>query len=109
MRTTATVAAILMLVACGGMRVELNNGTGTDLDSVTLTIGDKSETWQDLSRDQTFTTDIEISQGSLPFIVEWEKDGQNWSMDQVMIENAHEAKRISILFAPDEVSINYSF
>ncbi|HOP27269.1 MAG TPA: hypothetical protein PKX02_08720 [Candidatus Sabulitectum sp.] len=109
MRKAAVIAAALLILACGGSRIELNNATGMDLDQVTVTIGENTETFTDIEANQTFGTDLPIT-GPAEFIrLEWTAGGETSSMEYSLIERAAEAKHISILFAPDEVSVNYAF
>jgi len=109
MKRVALISVFLLLAACGGSKMELNNGTGMDLETVTLTIGEQTRTWNSIDADETFSSDILPADAASPVLLEWETNGQTWSMEYFLIENASEAKRISILFAPDEISINYSF
>ena len=109
MKRIVISAGILLLAACGGKGIELNNGTGMDLETVTVTIGENSETFSNIEADQTFGSDLPITDTALPVEIVWEAGGETWRMEYMLIDRAAEAKRISILFAPDEVSINYSF
>lgn len=109
MKKAVIAAGILLLVACGGSRIELNNGSGMDIETVTVTIGDNSETFHDIAADETFGADLPITDSAQPVSIEWEAGGETWYMEYTLIDRADEAKRISILFAPDEVNINYSF
>jgi len=109
MKKAVLLAGLLLLAACGGHRVELNNGSGMDLETVTVTIGENTETFHNIEADETFGTDIALAAEAQPVRIEWEAGGESWFMDYMLIDRASEAKRISILFAPDEVSVNYSF
>lgn len=109
MKKTILLSLILLLSACGGSRLEFNNGTGLDLETVKVTIGDNTQTWNNISLDETFTSDLPLSDSPEPVLIQWETAGQSWEMEYMLIERAADAKRVSILFAPDEVSINYSF
>lgn len=109
MGRTAALSMLLLLAACGGSKITLSNGTGIDLDTVKMTINEDTQTWNSISADQTFSTYLTPGETSSPVTIEWEADGETWSMDYMLIENASEAEKISILFAPDEISINYSF
>lgn len=109
MKKTALLSLMLLLTACGGSRLEFNNGTGLDLETVKVTIGDNTQTWSNISLDETFTSDLPLSDSPEPVLIQWETAGQSWEMEYMLIERAADAKRVSILFAPDEVSINYSF
>lgn len=109
MKKVMILAAILLIFACGGQKIQLNNGTGLDLTTVTLTIGENSQTWNDIEADNTFGSDIEIPSGATPILLDWETPAEQWSMEYILIDSAFVAKRISILFAPDEISVNYSF
>lgn len=109
MRKVLVLAAILLIIACGGQKIQLNNGTGLDLTTVTLTIGENSQTWNDIEADNTFGSDIEFPSGATPIFLEWETLAEQWSMEYISIDSAFVAERISILFAPDEMSVNYSF
>jgi len=109
MNKAVLLAGFLLLAACGGHKIELNNGSGIDLEKVTVTIGEVEETFHDIEADETFGADFALSEGAQPINLEWEAGGETWSMEYTLIDRASEAKRISILFAPDEVSVNYSF
>lgn len=109
MKKLLILAPILLAAACGGTKIELNNGTGLDLETVIVTIGDNSETFHNIAADETFSTGLPLEDTSQPVKIEWETAGQNWEMEYMFVENADEAGRISILFAPDMVNINYSF
>jgi hypothetical protein len=109
MRKVLFLSVLLLLAACGGHRIELNNGSGMDLETVTVTIGENSETFHNIAADEIFGTDIAISDAAQPVRIDWETGGETWFMEYTLIDRAAEAKRISILFAPDEVSVNYSF
>ncbi len=109
MKKTVFIAAILLLAACGNSGIELNNATGMDLDRVTLTIGDNTQTWDNVEADQTIRSSLKITDSALPVRVDWEASSETGYMEYFLIDRAAEAKRVSILFAPEEVSINYSF
>jgi len=109
MKKTVLLTGILLLVACGGTKVNFNNGSGMDIETVTVTIGENTETFHDIQANETFGTKIAISDTAQPVKIEWEADGETWFMEYMLIDRASEAKRISVLFAPDEVSVNYSF
>ncbi|PIE51980.1 hypothetical protein CSA37_08905 [Candidatus Fermentibacteria bacterium] len=109
MRKALFTAALLLVLACGNSGIELNNGTGMNLDSVTLSIGENSKTWENVEADQTVKTGLDMLGGSNTVRVEWQVEGRTEFIDYEILENAADAKRVSILFAPDEVSINYSF
>ncbi len=109
MKRTALLSLIMLLAACGGTRLEFNNGTGLDLETVKVTIGENTQTWHNISRDETFTSDLDLTGAPEPVLIQWETGGQSWEMEYMLIERAGEAKRVSVLFAPDEMSINYSF
>lgn len=109
MRKVLVLSAILLVFACSGQKVQLNNGTGLDLTTVTLTIGENSQTWNDIEADKTFGSDIEFPSSATPILLEWETLAEQWSMEYISIDSAFVAKRVSILFAPDEMSVNYSF
>lgn len=109
MKKILVLSALVLLAGCGGSKIQLNNGTGLDLETVTLTIGDKSETWNNIEADKTFGSDITLPREAATIFVEWETAGEEWSMEYVTIDSASNADRISILFAPGEISVNYSF
>ncbi len=109
MKKILVLTAVVLLTGCGGSKIQLNNGTGLELEAVTLTIADNSETWHDIAADQTFGSDLAFPAGAASILLEWEADGQQWSMEYVTIDSAGSADRVSILFAPDEMSVNYSF
>ncbi len=100
---------LILLAGCGGSKIQLNNGTGMDLSSVTLSIAGNSETWSNIAADQTFGSDISIPSEAATILIEWEAAGEEWSMEYVTIDSASIADRISILFAFEEISVNYSF
>ena len=109
MKKLLIAAAILMVAGCGGTRIELNNGSGADIETLTVTIGENSETFHNIAVDETFTTGLPLGDSDHPVKIEWETAGETWTMEYALVENAQEASRISILFAPDQVNINYSF
>ena len=109
MRRILFLAAVVLVIGCGGSKIQLNNGTGLDLEEVTLTIGDNSQTWQNIAADKTFGSDLAFSNGAASILLEWETGGEQWSMEYVAIDSASLADRVSILFAPEEISVNYSF
>lgn len=109
MKKTVFIAAFLLIAACGNSGIELNNGTGMDLTSVTLTIGENTQTWTDVEADKTIRSNLEITDPAETVRVNWQSVSENGQMEYTLIDRAAEAKRVSILFAPDEVSINYSF
>jgi len=109
MKRFLVISALVLLAGCGGTKINLNNGTGIDLETVTLSVGESTETWHNIARDETFGSSLAVSGNSIPVVVTWEANGETWSMDNLLIDTAGEAKKISILFAPDELSINYSF
>lgn len=109
MKKILILSAIVMMVGCGQSKIQLNNGTGMDLETVTLTIAENTETWHNIAADKTFGSDLLIPDGAAPILIEWEVDGQSWNIDYVTIDSASQAERVSILFAPEEISINYSF
>lgn len=109
MKKILVLLAIVLLMGCGGSKIQLNNGTGLDLAEVTLTVGDNSETWSNIEADKTFGSDIPIPAGAASFLLEWETPAEQWSMEYVTIDSANLANTVSILFAPGEISVNYSF
>ena len=109
MKRLAALALVLLFAACGNSGIELNNGSGMDIETISLTIGENSETWTGIAADETFRAGFEITDSTQPVQIEWNSGGETYYMEYALIENAQEANRISILFAPDEISINYSF
>lgn len=109
MKKTLILSVLVLLAGCGGSRIQLNNGTGLDLETVTLTIADNSQTWQNIQSDKTFGSDISIPAEATVIYLEWATTEEQWSMEYVTIDSASRADKISILFAPDEMSVNYSF
>jgi hypothetical protein len=109
MKRIAAISVFVLLAGCGSAKISLNNGTGMDLETVTLTVGDNTETWQNIKQNQTFSSSIAVTENSVPVVIVWETGGQQWRMDNLLIDSATEAKKISILFEADELSINYSF
>ena len=109
MKKTLILSVLVLLVGCGGSKIQLNNGTGLDLQTVTLTIADNSQTWQEIQSDETFGSDISIPNGAAVISLEWATAEEQWSMEYVTIDSASQADKISILFAPEEMSVNYSF
>ncbi len=108
-KKTLIVAAFILIAGCGGSKIQLNNGTGLDLAVLTMTIGGNSETWYNVEADQTIGSDMEIPPGAVSIQLDWETAGEQWSIEYVTIDSANSAERLSILFAPDEMSVNYAF
>ncbi|MCD4707113.1 MAG: hypothetical protein K8S62_05185 [Candidatus Sabulitectum sp.] len=109
MKKILVLSAIVLLTGCGGSKIQLNNGTGMELETVTLTIEENSETWHNIAPDKTFGSDMAFPQGAASILLEWEANGQQWSMEYAAIDSASYAERVSIFFASDEMSVNYSF
>ncbi len=109
MKKILILSVLVLLAGCGGSKIQLNNGTGLDLETVTLTIADNSQSWQNIQTDKTFGSDISIPAGSAVIYLEWETAEEQWSMEYVTIDSASRADKISILFAAEEMSVNYSF
>ncbi|MEA3265415.1 MAG: hypothetical protein U9P42_00530 [Candidatus Fermentibacteria bacterium] len=109
MKKLLVVLAFVLLAGCGGSKIQLNNGTGLDLAVLTMTIHGNSETWYNVKADQTVGSDMEIPPGASPILLEWETAGEQLSMEYVTIDSANSAERVSILFAADEMSVNYAF
>ena len=109
MKKLLVVFAFVLLAGCGGSKIQLNNGTGLDLAVLTMTIDGNSETWHNVKADQTVGSDMAIPSGASPILLEWETAGEQLSMEYVTIDSANSAKRVSILFAADEMSVNYAF
>ncbi|MCK5840692.1 MAG: hypothetical protein KAH31_00880 [Candidatus Sabulitectum sp.] len=109
MKKLLVVLAFVLLAGCGGSKIQLNNGTGLDLAILTMTIGENSESWYNVEADKIVGSDMEIPPGASPILLEWETAGEQLSMEYVTIDSANSAKRVSILFAADEMSVNYAF
>ena len=100
---------LILLVGCGGSKIQLNNGTGMDLSSVTLTIAGNSQTWTNVEADKTFGSDLPLPDEASILLLEWEAGEEEWIMEYATIDSASLAERVSILFAEGEISVNYSF
>ena len=109
MKRILFVLVLILLAGCGGSKIQLNNGTGMDLSSVTLSIAGNSETWNDIKADQTFGSDIPLPDEASNMLLEWEAGEEEWTMEYATIDSASLADRVSILFADGEISVNYSF
>jgi len=109
MKKILVLSAVILLAGCGGSKIQLNNGTGMDLDAVTLNIAGNSETWYNVEANKSFGSDISIPDSAVTIQLEWESAGDQWSMEYVTIDSASRAKNVSILFAVEEMSVNYSF
>ncbi len=101
---------ILSVVSSCGRegRISLNNGTGTRLSRVTLTIGDKSQSWSDIEPDETFNSRLQVP-ADVPCNLTWEASGRSEEFDFTTISRAPEAEKISILFSSNGLSVGYEF
>jgi len=109
MKKVLVLSAVVLLAGCGGSKIQLNNGTGTDLDSVTLSIAGNSETWYNIEANKSFGSDMSLPDSAVTILLEWSAAGDQWSMEYVTIDSASRAKSVSILFALEEMSVNYTF
>ncbi len=109
MKKMLVLSAVVLLAGCGGSKLQLNNGTGMDLDSVTLSIAGNSETWYNVESNKTLGSDMLLPDSAATILLEWEAAGDQWRMEYVMIDSASRAKTVSILFALEEMSVNYTF
>ncbi len=109
MKTILVLSALVLLVGCGGSKIQLNNGTGNALVDVTLTIDGNVETWQSIEQDETFSSNLIFPEQATTILLEWETAGELSSIEYVSIDSAYKAKRVSILFAPDEMGVSYEF
>ncbi len=109
MKKVLVISLMVLLAGCGGSKLQLNNATGNDLASVTLTIGEESQTWHNISANKTFGSDLPIPDGAVSLLITWESAGEEMSMEYLTIDSASRADKISILFSPDEISVNYAF
>ncbi|MCK5785568.1 MAG: hypothetical protein KAH54_03305 [Candidatus Sabulitectum sp.] len=109
MKKILVLSAIVLLAGCGGSKIQLKNGTGMDIETVTLTIAENTETWQNIGVDKTFGSDMAFPQAATVILLQWEANGQQWDIEYASIDSASLAERVSILFASDEMSVNYTF
>ena len=109
MKKILVLLALVLLIGCGGSKIKLNNGTGSAIANVTLTIDGKVETWQNIDSDETFSSGLTFPEQATTILLEWETAGELSSIEYVSIDSAYKANRVSILFAPDEMGVSYEF
>jgi hypothetical protein len=100
----------VLAAGCGGEgKVFLNNGTGVRLESVTLTIGGESQSWNGIEPDETFGSRLQVPEGEVQCSLSWEESGRTDGFDFTTISRAAEAKKVSIFFSLTELSVGYEF
>lgn len=109
MKKILVLSALVLLIGCGGSKIQLNNGTGSAIDNVTLTIDGDSQTWQSVESNETFSSSLAFPEQATTILLEWETAGELSSIEYVSIDSAYKANRVSILFAPDEMGVSYEF
>lgn len=101
---------LLLLTGCGGEgKISLNNGTGQRVESVTLTIGGASQSWRGIEADETFSSRLELPPGEVTCNLSWVIAGVEDGFEFQTISRAQDAKRVSIYFSKDELSVGYEF
>jgi len=101
---------LLLVSGCGGQgNISLSNATGRTLDTITLTVGEASQTWTNISPDEVFTSRLEIPPGEVQCNITWAGGGFRDDLDFLTIDRGHEAKKVSIIFSKDELSVGYEF
>ncbi len=108
--TYSSLLFLLVFASCGKEgKISLNNGTGRNLESVTLTIGGESQTWTDIETDETFNSHLELPAGETQCTLTWAESGRTESFDFLTIARAQESKKVSVFFSRDELSVGYEF
>lgn len=106
----AGLAFTLFLSGCGTQgKISLSNGTGRALETVTLTVGGESQTWSNIAPDEIFSSRLEVPPGEVQCNITWVGGGVRDDFDFVTHELAGDAKKISIFFSKDELSLGYEF
>lgn len=112
MKNTLVLSAVLLLLVsgCGGEgKISLNNGTGQRVESVTLTIAGASQSWTGIAPDETFTSRLEMPPGEVMCNLTWVINGVEEGFDFQTISRAQDAKKVSIFFSKDQLSVGYEF